>query len=442
MNMQAQGLPEKEGNNMTTNAELQARKEQAIARGQGNLAPFYIDRADNAELWDVEGNRYVDFGSGIAVVNTGHNHPKVKAAVQAQLEKFSHTCVMVTPYDSAVELAEQLNQLAPGDTPKKTIFVTTGAEAVENCIKIARAHTGRRGVIAFNGGFHGRTMMAMGLTGKVTPYKNLFGPFPGEIFHAPYPIPYHGVSEEDSLKALNNLFKVDIEPSDVAAIIIEPVQGEGGFYPAPPSFMQALRKLCDEHGIMLIADEIQTGFARTGKFFCSEYAGIEPDLMTAAKGIAGGFPIAAVIGKAEVMDAPNPGGLGGTYGGSPVGCAAALAVLEVIEEEGLVERANHIGALFGQRLGALQSQYPNLIGEIRSERGAMIAMELIENGDSEQPNPELTKALVAKGQEKGLILLSCGFRSNVIRFLPALTIGDDVANEGLDILEQCFAELN
>ncbi|MDM3870555.1 4-aminobutyrate--2-oxoglutarate transaminase [Porticoccus sp. W117] len=442
MNMQAQGLPEKAGDKMTTNAELQARKEQAIARGQGNLAPFYIDRADNAELWDVEGNRYIDFGSGIAVVNTGHNHPKVKAAVQAQLEKFSHTCVMVTPYDSAVELAEQLNQLAPGDTPKKTIFVTTGAEAVENCIKIARAHTGRRGVIAFNGGFHGRTMMAMGLTGKVTPYKNLFGPFPGEIFHAPYPIPYHGISEEESLKALNNLFKVDIEPSDVAAIILEPVQGEGGFYPASDSFMQALRKLCDEHGIMLIADEIQTGFARTGKFFCTEYSGVEPDLMTAAKGIAGGFPIAAVIGKAEVMDSPNPGGLGGTYGGSPIGCAAALAVLDVIKEEGLVERANHIGALFGQRLGALQAQYPNLIGEIRSERGAMIAMELIQNGDSEQPNPELTKALVAKGQEKGLILLSCGFRSNVIRFLPALTIGDDVANEGLDILEQCFAELN
>ncbi|UTW46678.1 4-aminobutyrate--2-oxoglutarate transaminase [bacterium SCSIO 12696] len=427
---------------MTTNAELQARKEQAIARGQGNLAPFYIDRADNAELWDVEGNRYIDFGSGIAVVNTGHNHPKVKAAVQAQLEKFSHTCVMVTPYDSAVELAEQLNQLAPGDTPKKTIFVTTGAEAVENCIKIARAHTGRRGVIAFNGGFHGRTMMAMGLTGKVTPYKNLFGPFPSEIFHAPYPIPYHGISEEDSLKALHNLFKVDIEPQDVAAIILEPVQGEGGFYPASNSFMQALRALCDEHGIMLIADEIQTGFARTGKFFATEYSGVEPDLMTAAKGIAGGFPIAAVIGKAEVMDAPNPGGLGGTYGGSPIGCAAGLAVLDVIKEEGLVERANHVGGLFGERLRALQAQYPNLIGEIRSERGAMIAMELIQNGDSEQPNPELTKALVAKGQEKGLILLSCGFRSNVIRFLPALTITDEVANEGLDILAQCFAELS
>ncbi|WIO74130.1 4-aminobutyrate--2-oxoglutarate transaminase [Porticoccaceae bacterium LTM1] len=427
---------------MATNAELQARKEQAIARGQGNLAQVYVDRAENAELWDVEGKRYIDFGSGIAVVNTGHGHPKVKAAVQAQLEKFSHTCVMVTPYDSAVELAEQLNELAPGNTPKKTIFVSTGAEAVENCIKIARAHTGRRGVIAFNGGFHGRTMMAMGLTGKVTPYKNLFGPFPGEIYHAPFPIPYHGVSEKDSLKALNNLFKVDIEPRDVAAIIIEPVQGEGGFYPASNSFMQALRKLCDEHGIVLIADEIQTGFARTGKFFCSEYSGVEPDLMTSAKGIAGGFPLAAVIGKAEIMDAPMPGGLGGTYGGSPIGCAAALAVIETIKEEGLVDRANQIGALFGQRLAALQSQYPQLIGDIRAERGAMIAMELVNNGDSEQPNAELTKALVGKAIEKGLVLLSCGFYGNVIRFLPALTISDALINEGLDIIEQCFAELN
>lgn len=427
---------------MATNAELQARKEQAIARGQGNMAAVYIDRADNAELWDVEGKRYIDFGSGIAVVNTGHGHPKVKAAVQAQLEKFSHTCVMITPYDSAVELAEQLNELAPGNTPKKTIFVSTGAEAVENCIKIARAHTGRRGVIAFNGGFHGRTMMAMGLTGKVTPYKNLFGPFPGEIYHAPFPIPYHGVSEKDSLKALNNLFKVDIEPRDVAAIIVEPVQGEGGFYPASNSFMQALRKLCDEHGIVLIADEIQTGFARTGKFFCTEYSGIEPDLMTSAKGIAGGFPLAAVIGKAEIMDAPMPGGLGGTYAGSPVGCAAALAVIETIKEEGLVDRANQIGALFGQRLAALQSQYPQLIGEIRAERGAMIAMELVNNGNSEQPNAELTKALVGKAVEKGLVLLPCGFYGNVIRFLPALTISDELINEGLDIVEQCFAELS
>lgn len=428
---------------MTTasNADWQARKNAAVARGQGNLAPVFIERAENAEMWDVEGRRYVDFGTGIAVCSTGHTNPKVTAAVQDQLHRFSHTCVMVTPYGSAVELAEKLNELAPGTTPKKTIFVTTGAEAVENCVKIARAHTGRRGVIAFNGGFHGRTMLAMGLTGKITPYKNLFGPFPAEIYHAPFPVAYHGVSIEDSLKALDMLFKVDIAPSDVAAIIVEPVQGEGGFYPAPDEFMQALRSLCDEHGIVLIADEIQTGFARTGKFFCSEYAGIEPDLLTVAKGIAGGFPLAAVVGKADIMDAPLPGGLGGTFAGSPIACTAALAVLDVIEEENLVERASEIGNLFGTELAELQRQYPDVIGDIRSNRGAMIAMELIKNGDAEQPDADLTKAMVTLAYQKGLVLLSCGIRGNVIRFLPALTISDELINEGLDIIGDCFREL-
>ncbi len=424
-----------------TNADWQARKTAAIARGQGNMAAVYIDRAVNAELWDVEGQRYIDFGTGIAVCSTGHSNPQVVAAVQQQLSRFSHTCVMVTPYDSAVELAEKLNHLAPGVTPKKTIFVTTGAEAVENCIKIARAHTGRRGVIAFNGGFHGRTMLAMGLTGKITPYKNLFGPFPGEIYHAPYPIEYHGVSVEESLKALDMLFKVDIAPSDVAAIIVEPVQGEGGFYPASNEFMQALRKLCDEHGIVLVADEIQTGFARTGKFFCCEYSGVEPDLLTVAKGVAGGFPLSAVVGKADIMDAPLPGGLGGTYAGSPIACAAALAVIDVIAENDLVNRANQIGSLFGQRLAGLQEKYPDVIGDIRSQHGAMIAMELVKNGQADQPDPELTSALVRHAPENGLILLSCGVNGNVIRFLPALTISDDLINEGLDIVERCLEAL-
>ena len=424
-----------------SNEQWQARKNVAFARGQGNMAPVFIDRAKNAEMWDVEGNRYIDFGTGIAVCSTGHTNPKVTAAVQEQLQRFSHTCVMVTPYSSAVELAEKLNELAPGNTPKKTIFVTTGAEAVENCVKIARAHTGRRGVIAFNGGFHGRTLLAMGLTGKITPYKNLFGPFPAEIFHAPYPIEYHGVSVEDSLKALEMLFKVDIAPSDVAAIIVEPVQGEGGFYPAPNEFMQALRTMCDEHGIVLIADEIQTGFGRTGKFFCSEYAGIEPDLITVAKGVAGGFPLSAVVGKAEIMDAPLPGGLGGTYAGSPIACAAALAVIDVIDEENLVERATQIGSVYDGRLSELQSVYPDVIGEIRADRGAMIAMELVKNGDAEQPDAGLTKALVTLAYQRGLVLLSCGIRGNVIRFLPALTISDELINEGLDIVEACFKEL-
>ena len=421
-----------------SNADWQERKVAAMARGQGNIAPVYIDRAENAEMWDVEGRRYIDFGTGIAVCNTGHSNPKVVAAVQEQLQRFSHTCVMVTPYDSAVQLAEALNELAPGNSLKKSMFVTTGAEAVENTVKIARAYTGRRGVIAFNGGFHGRTMLAMGLTGKITPYKNLFGPFPGEVYHAPFPIDFHDISVDESIKALNNLFKVDIAPSDVAAIIVEPVQGEGGFYPAPNEFMQALRAICDEHGIVLIADEIQTGFGRTGKFFASEYADIEPDLITVAKGVAGGFPLAAVVGKAEIMDAPLPGGLGGTYGGSPIGCAAALAVIDVIREEGLVERANEIGANFSERLHTLQARLPETIGAIRCDRGAMIAVELVENGDVAQPAADLTKALVGAAYENGLVLLSCGVNGNVVRFLPALTISDDLIDEGFDILETCL----
>jgi 4-aminobutyrate aminotransferase/(S)-3-amino-2-methylpropionate transaminase len=426
--------------NKTTNANLQARKLNVFARGQGNVYPVFVERARNAELWDVEGTRYIDFGTGIAVCNTGHSHPKVVAAVKAQVEKFSHTCVMVNPYEVAVELAEKLTQLAPGSSDKKAIFVSTGAEAVENCIKIARAYTGRRGVIAFNGGFHGRTLLAMALTGKITPYKNLFGPFPGEIFHAPFPDALHGVSLKDSLKALQNLFNVDIAPSDVAAIIIEPVQGEGGFYAAPAEFLQALRKLCDDHGIVLVADEIQTGFGRTGKMFSFEHASVEPDLITMAKGIAGGYPIAAVVGKTQIMDAPLPGGLGGTYGGSPVACAAALAVLDVIKEENLVERSEQIGKLFNSHLSALKEQFPKLISEVRNQ-GSMIAIELMRDGDPEKPNTELTQSIIAHATHYGLILLACGFYGNVIRFLPALTISDELAREGLEKFSKLFTDL-
>nr|WP_232848658.1 4-aminobutyrate--2-oxoglutarate transaminase [Bowmanella yangjiangensis] len=419
---------------------MQERKLSAFARGQGNVYPVYVERARNAEVWDVEGNRYIDLGTGIAVCNTGHAHPKVVAAVSEQMARFSHTCVMVNPYEVAVELAERLNAAAPGDSAKKALFVTTGAEAVENCIKIARAHTGRRGVIAFNGGFHGRTNLAMGLTGKVAPYKQHFGPFPADLYHVPFPNAYHGISIEQSLSAIETLFKVDIAPGDVAAIIIEPVQGEGGFYLAPPAFLQALRALCDRHGIVLICDEIQTGFARTGRMFYSEYAGVEPDLITMAKGIAGGVPIAAVVGKAEVMDAAPPGGLGGTYGGSPLGCAAALAVLDIIAEEKLVERAAAIGEQFQRRLVALQQRYPHLIGEVRNA-GAMIAIELVQNGLASQPNTALTQAIIANASKHGLILLACGFYGNVIRFLPPLTIEDAVLEEGLSKFEGLFAEL-
>lgn len=423
-----------------TNLELQKRKTQVIARGQGNMYPVYVERAQNSEIWDVEGKRYIDFGTGIAVCNTGHSHPKVVAAVKAQLDKFSHTCVMVNPYEVAVELAEKLVAIAPGDSEKKAIFVSTGAEAVENCVKIARAHTGRRGVIAFNGGFHGRTNLTMALTGKITPYKNLFGPFPGDIFHAPFPIACHGITVAQSIKAIENLFKVDIAPTDVAAIIVEPIQGEGGFYQAPSEFLQALRQLCDKHGIVLIADEIQTGFARTGKMFNFEYANVEPDLITMAKGIAGGFPIAAVVGKANIMDAPLPGGLGGTYGGSPIACVAALAVLEIIEEDNLIERSNKIGALFNEQLSQLQNKFPNLILDVRN-KGAMIAIELICDGDVEQPNTELTQAIIANAAKYGLVLLACGFYGNVIRFLPALTISDDLVHEGLNVFTRLFTDV-
>ncbi|HEY7865982.1 MAG TPA: 4-aminobutyrate--2-oxoglutarate transaminase [Psychromonas sp.] len=423
-----------------SNETLQNRKTQVIARGQGNIYPVYVDHAKNAEIWDVEGNRYIDFGAGIAVCNTGHSHPKVIDAVKQQVDKFSHTCVMVNPYQVAVELAEKLTALAPGNSPKKAIFVTTGAEAVENCVKIARAHTRRRGVIAFNGGFHGRTNLTMALTGKVTPYKNLFGPFPADIFHAPFPMALHDVSVKDALKALQNLFKVDICPTDVAAIIVEPVQGEGGFYAAPTEFLQALREICDQHGIVLIADEIQTGFGRTGKMFAFEHAGVEADLMTMAKGIAGGFPLSAVVGKSDIMDAPLPGGLGGTYGGSPVACAAALAVLEVIEEENLVQRSLQIGERFNQRLSLLQTQHPELILEVRNQ-GAMIAIEFVENGSAEQPNTKLTQAIIANAAQHGLVLLACGFYGNVIRFLPPLTISDEVMEEGLNNFAGLFESL-
>lgn len=424
-----------------TNEALHQRRANAVANGVANITQVYAERAENSEVWDVEGRRYIDFAAGIAVVNTGHRHPEVIAAADEQMQRFTHTCFHVSPYAKYVELAERLNDIVPGDSPKKTMLVSTGAEAVENAIKIARCYTGRSGVVAFSGGFHGRTLMGMALTGKVVPYKAGFGPFPGEIFHAHFPTAYTGTSAQESLEDLNNLFKDDIEPSRVAAIIIEPVQGEGGFNVAPPALMQGLRKFCDEHGIVLISDEIQTGYARTGKMFATEYSGIEPDLITMAKGIAGGFPLSAVTGKAEIMDAPAIGGLGGTYGGNPIGCAAALAVLDVIEKENLCDRAVKIGDIVTGRMRALDEANPNgVFGDIRN-LGAMIAVELVHDGDIKKPNAELTGQLVKKAQEKGLFLLSCGTRGNVIRMLTPLTISDEILNEGLDILEDCMREL-
>jgi len=418
------------------NSELQQRKSRSFARGMGNLYPVFAEKARNAELWDVEGKRYIDFGAGIAVVNTGHSHPRIVAAIKRQLDAFSHSCIMITPYASAVELAERLCAAVPIEDAR-AMFVSTGAEAVENAIKIARAVTGRPGVIAFSGGFHGRTNLCMGLTGKVVPYKKGFGPFTPGIYHAPFPAEYLGVSADASLAALEQLFKSDIEPGQVAAIIIEPVQGEGGFYPVPEGFLARLRALCDTHGILLIADEIQTGYARTGRMFAIEYAGVEPDIMTVAKGIAGGFPIAAVVGRQVVMDGPEPGGLGGTYAGSPLGCAAGLAVLDVIEEEGLCERALEVGKRLVTGLRRLQQKHPDRIGDIRA-LGAMVAMELVVGGDAAKPDAALAKALCARALEAGLILLSCGVRGNVIRLLAPLTIDYAHLDEGLDILERSF----
>ena len=424
---------------MTSNAELHERRKNAIPRGVSNSLGVYADRASNAELWDVEGKRYIDFGTGIAVLNTGHLHPKVKDAIANQLEKFVHTCFQVTPYESYVALAEQLNALAPGKTPKKTIFLSSGAEAVENAIKIARFHTKRSAIIAFAGGFHGRTLACISLTGKVQPYKAGFGPMLPEIYHLPFPMPYHGTTVEQSLEALEQLFKADVDPARVAAIIIEPVLGEGGFYPAPVELLRKLRSLCDQHGIVLIIDEIQTGFGRTGKMFAVEHAGIEPDLMTIAKSVAGGVPLAAVIGKANIMDSPDPGGLGGTYGGTPLACAAGLAVLEVIREEQLLNRAQHIGHFMSSRLKGLQVRFPAL-GDVRA-LGAMVAVELVRNCSPDQPDAELTKALVQAAGRRGLVLLSCGVSGNVIRFLAPLTIPDALLKEGFNLFEQALDEV-
>jgi 4-aminobutyrate aminotransferase len=359
--------------------------------------------------------------------------------VRAQLDRFSHTCFQVTPYDVYVRLAERLNRLAPGAARKKTIFLTTGAEAVENAVKIARKHTGRTAVVAFSGAFHGRTMMGMALTGKVVPYKAGFGPFPAEVYHVPFPVTYHGISADDSLDALDSLFHSDVEPSRVAAMIIEPVQGEGGFYPAPPEFLQRLREICDTHGIALVVDEIQTGFARTGKLFAIEHAGVEPDLMPIAKSLAGGFPLSGVIGKADIMDAPEPGGLGGTYGGSPLGCAAGLAVLDVIEKEKLCDKAVAIGAQIRAWAEPLKAQN-DAVGDVRIT-GAMSAIEFVRDGDPDRPDPALTKAVAAKALAEGVLLLTCGVRGNVIRFLPPLTIAPGLLAEALDTVGQVVNDL-
>lgn len=415
------------------NAEISKRRDAAIARGVGMMTQIYVDRAENAEVWDVEGNRYIDFAAGIAVVNTGHRHPKVMAAVEKQLQSFTHTCHQVMPYENYIALGERLNAAVPGDFEKKTIFVTTGAEAVENAIKVARIATGRPAVIAFGGGFHGRTFMGMSLTGKVQPYKAGFGTMMPDVYHVPFPVELHGTSVEDAKSAITQLFKADLDPARVAAIIIEPVQGEGGFYQAPAELMRAVRAVCDEHGIVMIADEVQTGFARTGKLLAMEHYDVTADITTMAKGLAGGLPLAAVTGRADLMDAANPGGLGGTYAGNPLGIAASHAVLDVIEEEDLCNRANELGSRLRQRLESLRESVPQIV-DIRGP-GFMVAMEF-NTADGKAPDAEFTNRVRAEAQKRNLILLTCGVYGNVVRFLAPITIPDEVFAEALDILEE------
>ncbi len=416
------------------NDTLQHRRLTAVPRGIATAYTKFVDHASNSEIWDVEGNRFVDFAGGIAVLNTGHRHPKVIEAVKKQLDAYTHTAFQILPYEPYIKVCERLANLAPIKSAKAILF-STGAEAVENAIKIARAATGRPGVIAFSGGFHGRTAMTMALTGKVAPYKIKFGISPPGVFHVPFPAPQHGTTVEDSLKALDYLFRSDMGHDNVAAIIIEPVQGEGGFHPAPKELLVRLREICDEHGIMLIADEIQTGFARTGKMFGIEHSGVAPDMMTVAKSMAGGFPLSGVIGRADVMEAAEPGGLGGTYAGNPLACTAALAVLDVISEEKLIDRANVLGSRIKARLEAIQKRNDTVpIAAIRGP-GAMVAFDVVTGSGSDEPDAAATKRVTQAALEAGLVLLSCGVHGNTIRILNPLTISDDVFEEGLVLLE-------
>lgn len=419
---------------MSMAQEIMERRQNAVAKGVATRG-IYAASAQNAELWDVDGKRYIDFAAGIAVNNAGHRHPRLMEAVARQAEAFTHTCFHVAPYEGYIRLAERLNAATPGDFAKKTMLVTTGAEAVENAVKMARAYTGRSGIIAFSGAFHGRTLMGMALCGKVAPYKKAFGAMPPEVFHASFPNAYHGITPEMSLAHLDTLFTSSIDPERVAAFIIEPVQGEGGFNIASADFLRALREIADRHGIVLIADEVQAGMARTGKLFAFEHAGVAADLVTMAKGLAGGFPLSAVTGRAEIVDAAPVGGIGGTYAGNPLAVAAANAMLDIIEDEKLCARAMDIGDRLQMRLRSIADrQGMEPIGDVRV-LGAMVAFELVTDRGAKTPDPALTQAIVAEAEDRGLIILPCGTRGNVVRLLPPLTTPIEQVEEALDILE-------
>lgn len=421
------------------NAELNELKKRYVAAGAASGATAFADHAENAEVWDADGKRYIDFGGGIGVLNLGHRHPRVVAAVKEQVDKIMHTCQTVMPYAPFVQLAQKLCERTPARGECKAMMVNSGAEAVENAVKIARAATGRNGIIAFDASFHGRTMMTLGLTGKVLPYKNDFGPMPADIFRAPYPMPYYGVTEEDALKGLKTLFKTDIAPHRVAAILIEPVLGEGGFHAASPAFLKAVREICDEHGIVMIDDEVQSGFGRTGKLFAIEHSGVQPDIVTMAKSMADGMPLSAVVGTDRLMDASGPGSLGGTYSGNPVACAAALAVFDAIDEDHILDCAVGLGETLHKRFAAWSERF-ECVDHVHG-LGPMAAFDLVTDKASRTPDAQLTQALTAKAREKGLILLSCGFYGNTIRCLVPVTVQPEVLEEGLGMIEQSLEEL-
>ena len=422
------------------NAQLNQLKERYVANGCASPATEFAERAENAEIWDADGRRFIDFAGGIGVLNLGHRHPRVVEAVKTQLDRLMHTCAVVMPYAPYVQLAEKLAGLTPINSDhSKVMLINSGAEALENAVKIARSATGRSGVICFDGGFHGRTFMTLAMTGKVLPYKNDFGPMPGDVFRAPFPVPYHGVTEEQALDALAMLFKTDIPPRHTAAIVIEPVLGEGGFYIAPPTFLQALRELCDEHGIMLVFDEVQCGFGRTGRLFACEHSGVKPDLMTVAKSLADGMPLSAVVGRADAMDSSGPNSLGGTYSGNPLSCAAALAVLDIIDEENILERSRALGDRLAQRFSDWEQAF-DCVDNVRN-LGAMAAFELVSDKARHTPDAELAGAICSRAREQGLILLPCGLYGNSIRTLMPITIEDDVLEEGLAIIEAALRDL-
>lgn len=422
-----------------SNKELQALKERYVAAGAASPNEQFADHATNAELWDADGKRMIDFAGGIGVLNLGHRHPKVVAAVKAQLDKLMHTCQTVMPYEGYVKVAEKLSHVVPVRGHAKVMLANSGAEALENAVKIARAATGRTNVVCFDGGYHGRTFMTMAMNGKVNPYQTDFGPMPGTVFRAPYPVPYHGVSEDEALRGLKMALKTDANPKDTAAIVIEPVLGEGGFYAAPASFLKAIREICDEHGMLMIVDEVQSGFGRTGKMFAIEHSGVEPDIMTMAKSMADGMPISAIVGTDKIMDSSGPNSLGGTYTGSPTACAAALAVMEVFEEEDILGQSQRLGEKLKQRFTEWQEKFPH-VDNVRN-MGPMAAFELVDDKTSRKPRADLAGALTKKAKEKGLILLSCGMYANSIRFLMPVTIEDKVLEEGLAIVEEALGEI-